>query len=55
MPLAALIHERLTATVAKDRDDHDWASLAREASSIANLKTTGGQSACQWHESGQNC
>jgi len=37
------------------RDDHDWASLAREASSIAKLKTTDGRSARQWYESGQNC
>jgi hypothetical protein len=55
MPLDALIHQRLTATVATDRDDHDWASLARETSSIAKLKTTGGRIAHQRYETGQNC
>src|SRR6202795_3389626 len=29
MPLACLIHERLTATVAKGREDADWAGFAR--------------------------
>jgi 3-hydroxyisobutyrate dehydrogenase-like beta-hydroxyacid dehydrogenase len=37
MPLANLIHERLTATVAKDRDDIDWAGFAREISESAGL------------------
>jgi 3-hydroxyisobutyrate dehydrogenase-like beta-hydroxyacid dehydrogenase len=35
MPLAALIHERLTATVAKGRDDADWVGFAREVSESA--------------------
>ena len=37
MPLAALIHERLTARVAKGHDDQDWASFAREVSESAGL------------------
>ena len=37
MPLAGLIHERLTATVAKGRDNVDWASFAREVSETAGL------------------
>jgi 3-hydroxyisobutyrate dehydrogenase-like beta-hydroxyacid dehydrogenase len=37
MPLAALIHERLTATVAKGREDADWAGFAREVSESAGL------------------
>jgi 3-hydroxyisobutyrate dehydrogenase-like beta-hydroxyacid dehydrogenase len=37
MPLGRLIHERLTATVAKGRDDADWAGFAREASESAGL------------------
>jgi 3-hydroxyisobutyrate dehydrogenase-like beta-hydroxyacid dehydrogenase len=37
MPLASLIHERLTATVAKGRDDVDWAGFAREVSESAGL------------------
>ena len=37
MPLADLIHERLTATVAKGREDVDWAGFAREASESAGL------------------
>jgi 3-hydroxyisobutyrate dehydrogenase-like beta-hydroxyacid dehydrogenase len=37
MPLAALIHERLTATVAKGREDVDWAGFAREVSEGAGL------------------
>ena len=37
MPLAGLIHERLTATVAKGRDDADWAGFAREVSESAGL------------------
>jgi 3-hydroxyisobutyrate dehydrogenase-like beta-hydroxyacid dehydrogenase len=37
MPLACLIHERLTATVAKGREDIDWAGFAREVSDSAGL------------------
>jgi 3-hydroxyisobutyrate dehydrogenase-like beta-hydroxyacid dehydrogenase len=37
MPLAGLIHERLTATVAKGREDIDWAGFAREVSESAGL------------------
>jgi 3-hydroxyisobutyrate dehydrogenase-like beta-hydroxyacid dehydrogenase len=37
MPLAALIFERLTAAVAKGRDDTDWAGFAREVSEAAGL------------------
>ena len=37
MPLANLIHQRLTATVAKGRDDIDWAGFAREVSECAGL------------------
>jgi 3-hydroxyisobutyrate dehydrogenase-like beta-hydroxyacid dehydrogenase len=37
MPLAHLIHERLTATVAKGREDIDWAGFAREVSESAGL------------------
>ncbi len=37
MPLASLIHERLTATVAKGREDVDWAGFAREVSESAGL------------------
>ena len=37
MPLADLVHERLTATVAKGREDVDWASFAREVSEGAGL------------------
>jgi 3-hydroxyisobutyrate dehydrogenase-like beta-hydroxyacid dehydrogenase len=37
MPLASLIHERLTATVAKGREDADWAGFAREVSESAGL------------------
>ena len=37
MPLAALIHERLTETVAKGREDADWAGFAREVSESAGL------------------
>ena len=37
MPLASLIHERLTAMVAKGRDDRDWAGFAREVSESAGL------------------
>ena len=37
MPLANLVHERLTATVAKGRDNADWAGFAREVSESAGL------------------
>jgi 3-hydroxyisobutyrate dehydrogenase-like beta-hydroxyacid dehydrogenase len=37
MPLANLIHERLTATVAKGRHDIDWAGFAHEVSESAGL------------------
>lgn len=37
MPLAGLIHERLTATEAKGRHDIDWAGFAREVSESAGL------------------
>jgi 3-hydroxyisobutyrate dehydrogenase-like beta-hydroxyacid dehydrogenase len=37
MPLAGLIHERLTAMVAKGREDVDWAGFAREVSESAGL------------------
>jgi 3-hydroxyisobutyrate dehydrogenase-like beta-hydroxyacid dehydrogenase len=37
MPLAQLIHDRLTATVAKGRDGMDWAGFAREVSESAGL------------------
>jgi 3-hydroxyisobutyrate dehydrogenase-like beta-hydroxyacid dehydrogenase len=37
MPLAGLIHGRLTATVAKGREDADWAGFAREVSEAAGL------------------
>ena len=37
MPLADLIHERLTATVAKGRENSDWAGFAREVSESAGL------------------
>jgi 3-hydroxyisobutyrate dehydrogenase-like beta-hydroxyacid dehydrogenase len=37
MPLASLIHERLTATVAKGRENVDWAGFAREVSASAGL------------------
>jgi 3-hydroxyisobutyrate dehydrogenase-like beta-hydroxyacid dehydrogenase len=39
MPLASLIHQRLTARVAKGRDDQDWASFAREVSEAAGSGT----------------
>ncbi len=38
MPLAGLIHERLTATVAKGREDADWAGFAREVSESAGFR-----------------
>ncbi len=37
MPLAWLIHERLTATLAKGRNDVDWAGFALEVSENAGL------------------
>jgi 3-hydroxyisobutyrate dehydrogenase-like beta-hydroxyacid dehydrogenase len=37
MPLAGLIHDRLTATVAKGRENDDWAGFAREISESAGL------------------
>src|SRR4029077_20700525 len=37
MPLAALIHARVPAAVAKGRDDDDWAGFAREVSEGAGL------------------
>jgi 3-hydroxyisobutyrate dehydrogenase-like beta-hydroxyacid dehydrogenase len=37
MPLAGLIHERLTAMVSKGREDVDWAGFAREVSESAGL------------------
>jgi 3-hydroxyisobutyrate dehydrogenase-like beta-hydroxyacid dehydrogenase len=37
MPLASLIHQRLTATVAKGRQDVDWAGFAHEVSESAGL------------------
>jgi hypothetical protein len=37
MPLAVLIHERLTATVAKGGENSDWAGFAREVSESAGL------------------
>jgi 3-hydroxyisobutyrate dehydrogenase-like beta-hydroxyacid dehydrogenase len=37
MPLASLIHDRLTAMVAKGREDVDWAGFAREVSEGAGL------------------
>jgi 3-hydroxyisobutyrate dehydrogenase-like beta-hydroxyacid dehydrogenase len=37
MPLADLVHDRLTATVAKGREDADWAAFAREVSEGAGL------------------
>jgi 3-hydroxyisobutyrate dehydrogenase-like beta-hydroxyacid dehydrogenase len=41
MPLARLIHERLTATVAKGRDDVDWSGFAREVSEAAGVDSGG--------------
>ncbi len=37
MPLASLIHDRLTAMVAKGREDRDWAGFAGEISESAGL------------------
>jgi 3-hydroxyisobutyrate dehydrogenase-like beta-hydroxyacid dehydrogenase len=43
MPLANLIHDRLTATVAKGRQDVDWSSFAREISESAGLRSEPGE------------
>jgi 3-hydroxyisobutyrate dehydrogenase-like beta-hydroxyacid dehydrogenase len=37
MPFAHIIHDHMTATVAKGRDDTDWAGFAREVSESAGL------------------
>ncbi len=37
MPLAHLVHDRLTALVAKGREDRDWAGFAGEISGAAGL------------------
>jgi len=37
MPLASLIQQRLTPTVAKGRQDVDWAGFADEVSESAGL------------------
>lgn len=37
MPLANLVHDRLTALVAKGREDRDWAGFAGEISEAAGL------------------
>ena len=37
MPLASLVHDRLTAMVAKGREDRDWAGFAGEISENAGL------------------
>ena len=37
MPLASLVHDRLTAMVAKGREDRDWAGFAQEVSESAGL------------------
>jgi 3-hydroxyisobutyrate dehydrogenase-like beta-hydroxyacid dehydrogenase len=37
MPFAHVIHDHMTATVAKGRDDMDWAGFAREVSEAAGL------------------
>ena len=37
MPLADLVHDRLSATVAKGRENADWAGFAREVSESAGL------------------
>lgn len=39
MPIAGLVHDRLTAIVAKRGDSHDWASFAHEVSEAANSTT----------------
>lgn len=38
MPVAALVYDRLTATVAKGRDDTDWTGFAREVREAAGLR-----------------
>ena len=38
MPLASLVHDRLTAMVAKGREDRDWAGFAEEISESAGLR-----------------
>ncbi len=38
MPLASLVHDRLTAMVARGREDRDWAGFAQEVSDSAGLK-----------------
>ncbi len=38
MPLASLVHDRLTAMVAKGREDRDWAGFAGEISENAGLQ-----------------
>jgi 3-hydroxyisobutyrate dehydrogenase-like beta-hydroxyacid dehydrogenase len=43
MPLADLVHQRLTATVAKGRDDLDWAGFAGEVSESAGLTASDGE------------
>ncbi len=43
MPLADLVHQRLTAMVAKGRDDRDWAGFAGEVSEAAGLAAGGGE------------
>lgn len=40
MPLASLVHDRLTAMVAKGREDRDWAGFAQEISESAGLKNS---------------
>ena len=39
MPLANLLQDRLTATIAKGRNDIDWCGFAQEVSESAGLKT----------------
>jgi 3-hydroxyisobutyrate dehydrogenase-like beta-hydroxyacid dehydrogenase len=43
MPLADLVHQRLTALVAKGRDDRDWAGFAGEVSEAAGLPAGDGE------------
>lgn len=42
MPLASLVHDRLTAMVAKGREDRDWAGFAGEISENAGLRRDAG-------------
>ena len=42
MPLASLVHDRLTAMVARGREDRDWAGFAQEVSDSAGLKNGAG-------------